>query len=95
MTNRDALHEARILLNTMRYHIEETGCYYLGEENFKILEAAMFPREMRLIIEGMAQQELSEEMNEELLERADFQVGYDEMVKHARKLKAMMFSEEK
>jgi hypothetical protein len=37
----EALEAAKVLLNTMRYHIEESGCFYLADDNFKILEQAL------------------------------------------------------
>lgn len=36
-----ALEVGKVLLNTMRYHIEESGCFYLAEDNYKILEQAL------------------------------------------------------
>jgi len=45
-------------------------------------------REAKLTIEGMAKQKLSSEMDEP--ENADFHGGYDEMVKHARKLNNLL-----
>lgn len=47
-------------------------------------------REMRLTIEGMAKQKLSNERTDEYTHGGDFVYGYDEMVKHARKLKSMI-----
>ncbi len=51
-------------------------------------------REMRLTIEGMAKQPLTTEMDEVLKWSTDYTDGYDEMVKHARKLKAMIAAQE-
>ncbi len=51
-------------------------------------------REMRLTIEGMAKQPLTTEMDDVAQWSADYTDGYDEMVKHARKLKAMIAAQE-
>jgi hypothetical protein len=51
---------------------------------------AFLPRELILTIEGMAKQKLQKEMDTIDKNTADFEGGYDEMVKHARKLKAMI-----
>lgn len=56
--------------------------------------ANIVSREMRLTIEGMAKQRLSSEIDSLDLGYADLQGGYDEMIKHARKLKAMIATQE-
>ena len=51
-------------------------------------------REMRLTIEGMAKQPLTTELDDVAQWSADYTDGYDEMIKHARKLKAMIAAQE-
>ncbi len=73
-------------VNTIRDTLTQSIAIKKGE--------CVVSREMRLTIEGMAKQPLTTELDDVAQWSADYTDGYDEMVKHARKLKAMIAAQE-